>query len=289
MQGIPQGQAILLGSVSLYPILIMFGMLASIITISFFWWRENFKFEHLAVLIIITIPTAIIGARLWYIFERLIYNPTNPFPGSSWYALWEGGLSIQGGVIFAGLADSIYLLFKRKEIPYLKAFGIILPSVLIGQALGRWGNFTNHEVFGAVTSEASVSWLGPIISNNMFITTPDGVTAFRVPLFFYESIANLIGYFVIIWIVLYFGLTKPGVTGAMYLIWYGIVRTSMEPLREEQYSYYIYLSGLMILAGVILWIYLQWFGNKSYTIRKEGKIKFYDLPLTNITRRWVNA
>lgn len=286
--GISVGQAISLGPISLYSLLIILGVIASIVTISFFWKRENYKFEYLAILIIITIPSAIIGARLWFIFERLIDNPLDPFPGSAWWAITEGGLSIQGGVFLAAFANSVYLFTKRKEIVFAKAFGIILPSVLIGQAIGRWGNFTNHEVFGVITDRTSIAWLGDAIADNMFITS-NGITAYRVPLFFYESIANLIGYLLIIWGVLFFGWSKPGVTGAMYLLWYGTVRTSMEPLRDEQYPFYIVLSVLMIIGGISLWLYFEKINGKKYIIKKEGRIKYYDLPLTNITRRWINA
>ena len=90
----------------------------------------------------------IIGARIWYVIfmwnELYAANPMEIF------AVWHGGLAIQGG-IFAGLIYSAYF-FKKHEIPFLVAGDAIMPGVLIAQALGRWGNFFNHEAYGSAVS-----------------------------------------------------------------------------------------------------------------------------------------
>lgn len=249
----------LFGTFSLYPFAIFLGILASIFSIAFFWNRNKYQWDILLTLIIITIPTSIIGARLFYIFERLIYNSDNPFPNSHWYAVWEGGLSIQGGVLAPLICDLIYLSFKKDVIDRRNVFGIILPTVLLGQAIGRWGNFTNHEVFGRIVSGDSLNWLGQTIKYNMLING-----TYHAPLFLYESIANFLGYFIIVWVILNFGWAKPGTTGALYLIWYGLTRVVMEPLREESYSYYTILAVLSICFGVILAIYFEWNGLARY-------------------------
>lgn len=249
----------LFGTFSLYPFAILLGMLAAIFTITFFWKKNKYQWDILLTLIIITIPTSIIGARLFYIFERLIYNPQDPFPNSHWYAIWEGGLSIHGGVIAPLICDLIYLSFKKEVIDRRNVFGIILPTVLIGQAIGRWGNFANHEVYGRVVSEDSLNWLGETIKYNMKI---DG--SYKAPLFFYESIGNLLGYLIIVWLILYCNWTKPGTPGALYLIWYGLLRVIMEPLREESYLYYSVLSIISIVGGVLLVIYFEWTGLAIY-------------------------
>lgn len=274
---------------SLYPFCIMLGMVAAIISIAYFWRKEKYQIELLLKLIIITIPSAIVGARLFYIFERLIANPANPFPGSSWYAVWEGGLSIQGGVIVPFIIDVLYLRSKKSIVDVRKAIGIILPAVLLGQAIGRWGNFANHEVYGMETSYESVSWLGDTIATNMYING-----AYRQPLFLYESLTSIIGYVVIVWIVLDKNLLKPGSTGALYLLWYGLVRVAMEPLRVESYLYYTILAIISIIVGALLLAYFEITGRKIYNITRVYKTKFYVRKTsqfvvpTAVSTRWIN-
>lgn len=279
----------LFGTFSAYPFAILLGMIASIFTVAFFWKKEQYQWDILLALIIITIPSSILGARLFYIFERLIYNPSDPFPNSSWYAIWEGGLSIQGGVLAPLCLNLIYLRFKKDVVEIRKVFGIILPSVLLGQAIGRWGNFANHEVYGKIVDSSAVAWLGETIAVNMKI---DGF--YRVPLFLYESIANLVGYILIVWVILYLNLTKPGSTGALYLLWYGIVRVAMEPLREESYVYYTVLSIISIIGGAILLIWFEWDGLARYEKVKLSRFSFNYINKkvkyvpVNVNTKWIN-
>lgn len=279
----------LFGTFSLYPFAIFLGILAAIFTIAYFWWRKNYQWDILLTLIIITIPSSIIGARLLYVAERLLYNWDDPFPGSSWYAVWEGGLSIQGGVILAATLDLIYLSFKKEVVDRRDVFGIILPTVLIGQAIGRWGNFANHEVFGKIIDGNDLNWLGETIKYNMLI---DG--AYRVPLFFYESLVNLVGYLVIVWVVLNLNLTKPGTPGALYLLWYGITRVAMEPLREESYLFYTLIAVFSIVLGLALLVWFEWSGLAIYEKTKVSQWSFHytnkrikPTPI-NLHSRWIN-
>jgi len=277
-----------------YPFTIIVGIFLAIITVAYFWRKEKYPIELLLKIIIITIPTAILGARLFFIFERLIYNPQNPFPNSAWYAIWNGGLSIQGGVIVPTILNLLFIRKHKDILDIRKCFGMILPTVLIGQAIGRWGNFANHEVFGRVAEEWEVAWLGPIISSHMYISISGGSPEFRIPLFFYESISSLIGYVLIVWVILNFNLTKPGVPGALYLIWYGITRVAMEPLREESYLFYTLLSVLSIITGVLLVVYFYKKSFSLYNIEILGKSKHYVLKtqqkrvLVVSGTKWIN-
>ena len=288
--GFREGEATLFfGTFSLYPFAVFFGILAAIFTVAYFWRKNKYPWDILLTLIIITIPSSIIGARLLYIFERLIYNPDDPFPGSQWYAIWEGGLSIQGGVILALGLDLIYLNFKKEVIDRRNVFGIILPTVLIGQAIGRWGNFTNHEVFGKVIDGDSLNWLGETIKYNMLING-----SYRVPLFFYESMVNLLGYIIIVWVVVNLNLTKPGTPGALYLLWYGITRVAMEPLREESYLFYTLIAAFSIVFGLLLVVWFEWSGLAIYEKTKVSKWAFNytntrikPAPI-NVHSRWIN-
>lgn len=279
----------------IYPFTIIIGMILAIITVAYFWRKEKYPIELLLKIILITIPSSIIGARLFFIFERLIYNPTNPFPDSAWYAIWNGGLSIQGGVLIPTILNIIFIRRHKDILDIRKCFGIILPTVLIGQSIGRWGNFANHEVYGRVVEEWEVSWLGPIISSNMYISSTEGAAPeFRAPLFLYESVSSLVGYVIIVWVVLNFNLTKPGVPGALYLIWYGVTRVAMEPLREESYLFYTLLSIFSIVAGISLLLYFYIQAPKLYNIEIIGKSKNYILKtqqkrvLVLTGSKWIN-
>ncbi|MFV8475905.1 prolipoprotein diacylglyceryl transferase [Mycoplasma sp. 1932B] len=263
----------------LYSLMIMFGFLFAILTVLFYWYKEKWDLNILFVVIIITVPAGIFGGRLGFIIERLIYNPSNPFPNSHWYAIWEGGLSIQGGVILAALLDIAYLYTKRQYVDLRKAFSYILPAVLVGQFVGRFGNYANHEVYGRIDwSGYSVTSLGSTFASNMYISdaTTDALGlegAYRYPLFLYEGIANLVGYILLCWVFNYFGVFKPGATGALYLLWYGVTRAAMEPLREESYNLYSYVALVFIILGVLLFIYFQFFGLVKYS-KTLGKYRW---------------
>lgn len=290
VQGVPINSFI-----PLYPLTIMIGMLLAILTVAYFWRKEKYPIELLLKIIIITIPSSIIGARVFFIFERLIYNPTDPFPNSAWYAIWNGGLSIQGGVIFPAILNLLFIRKHRDILDIRKTFGIILPTVLIGQAVGRWGNFANHEVYGRVVEQWEISWLGPIISSHMNISSSVGeAPLFRAPLFFYESISSLVGYILIVWVVLNFGWTKPGTPGALYLIWYGVTRVSMEHLRDESYFFYTALSIVSIILGLLLMLYFYKNSFKLYNVEVNGWSKNYILKtqqkvmLVAVGTKWIN-
>lgn len=263
--------------IPIYALTMVLGMIASIITIYFFWKREGYKYDYLAALIFITIPVSIIGARFGFILERLLVGDFTNL--KNWYNIRHGGLSIQWGVIFPTIANLLYLYRKRKELDWRKAFSFILPAVLIGQFIGRWGNFTNHEVYGFLDPEGkTVNWLGSFIRKNMFISdkiAPNG--QLRVPLFFYEGIASLFGYIVLVWILNLFSWLKPGSTGALYILYYGIVRSSMEFLRQESYLYYFLIAIFMIIIGLFLFVRFQFFANYYLKFEnKKLKIAFFD-------------
>lgn len=269
--------------VALYGVLILFGFIAAIATAAYFWKREKYPMDILFNYVFITIPLSILGARLLFIIEQL-FVPNNTM-AQSWYKIWEGGLSIQGGVILALIGDILYTYKIRKIVDYRKTLSIIVPTILIGQTIGRWGNFANHEVFGLPDPEGkSVFWLGQWISNNMYINF-GGKTEYRVPLFFYESMINLIGYILLVWIINYFGLLKPGATGGLYFAWYGLVRLSMENLREESYTIYLVISIIFLILGLLIAARYQFLSNYKIGIVNK-KIKLIKLQrYTKVSRQ----
>ena len=204
----------------------------------------------------VAFPAGILGARLWYVVGQ--WN--SEFAGQSFwkiFKIWEGGLAIMGGALFGALAGVLFIIFRRKEITLRHAMDIGVPSILVAQGIGRWGNFFNQEVFGAKADVADWAFLPSFIKEQM---TVDGF--FRVPLFLIESFINVTGY-IIIRFAIGKGLKKylvPGDLAMIYPIWYGITRVIMEPMRDPTYimdnlwSYYwgAIFAGLGILGIVAL-------------------------------------
>lgn len=175
------------------------------------------------------IPSCIIGARLYYVLFRLDYFAANP---SEIFSVRDGGLAIYGGII-AGVIAGV-LVCKKKKIPVLVLGDLCAFGLLIGQAIGRWGNFINREAFGVETG----------IFCRMGLTTPDGVTVFVHPTFLYESLWNIAG-LIILCILLRKGLRKyDGQFTWLYVLWYGLGRAWVEGLRTD--SLYIGSSSIRV-------------------------------------------
>jgi prolipoprotein diacylglyceryl transferase len=181
---------------------------------------------------LIAFPAGILGARLWYVWGQWdLEFAGEPF----WkiFAVWEGGLAIMGGAVGGALIGILYVFYKRKDIDIIQAVDWVIPTILVAQAVGRWGNFFNQEVYGGVADVNNWMWLPTFIREQMTI-----FGQFRIPLFLIESMINLTGYF-----VLRFGMgvglskwLKKGDIALGYLVWYGLTRGIMEPLRDPTYN-----------------------------------------------------
>lgn len=169
------------------------------------------------------LPIAFIGARIWYVIFEWQRYASNPI--SALY-IWEGGLAIQGGLIAAVIYA--YFYFRRYGMNLLRVGDCIMPNVLLAQAIGRWGNFMNQEAYGQIVSKNSLSWLPDFISEKMKI---DGY--YRQPMFLYESMGNLIGWFLITFIYRKKGYKKRGDLVYAYFCWYGLVRFFVEIFRSD--------------------------------------------------------
>ena len=221
----------------------------------------DFMFDFLFFLTIF----AIIGARVYYvIFEWSYYSR---FP-SEIIKIWHGGLAIHGAII-AGLLWTIYFTHKNK-VSLLKFSDICVVGLIIGQAIGRWGNFINGEAHGPVTTLDFLNNLHipSFIINGMYIDD-----LYYHPTFLYESIWCLVG-FIILLLIRKIKKLKLGNLTSCYFIWYGIGRFLIESLRTD--SLYLgslkiaqCISILMIIVGIILFILNR--NNKLYTEEKYEK------------------
>ena len=231
-----------------YGLLIAIGFLLAVIYAMFMCKKMNINRSRLLDTIIVGLIAGVIGARLYYV----IFYPGDKFikdPISIFY-IHEGGLGIYGGIIGAILVGGLFAKFRKQNVFAILDIGVL--GFLIGQAIGRWGNFINQEAFGGPTS---LPW--GMVSENTLAVSPD----FPVhPCFFYESMWCVLGF-----ILLHIFTTKfrqyDGQTFLLYLIWYGTGRFFIEALRTDS-LYVPYLpikvsqlvAVVTVLAGVILLI-----------------------------------
>ena len=213
-----------------YGILIGLGFLLAILYCSKRSERFGIKQDDFYDIVIWLIPMSIIGARLYFVvFNDLSYYLANP---SKLFAVWEGGLAIYGGIIASILV--IYIICRRKGIPFQAFLDLAVFGLLIGQILGRWGNFMNREAFGAPTD----------VFCRMGLTSPDGTTIYVHPTFLYESLWNL-GILIFLLIRDKKGLRKyDGQNVLLYFMLYGIGRAWIEGLRAD--SLYIGGTGIRV-------------------------------------------
>lgn len=222
------------------------------------------------------LPIGICGARLYYVIFEWAQYADNPI--SAFY-IWEGGLAIHGGIIAATIFGLWY--FHKRPIDGLRIMDAIFPNVLIAQALGRWGNFVNQEAFGGIVSEAYYDHFPAFIKEQMYIQG-----SYRQPTFLYESVANIIGWFLITFVYKKYGRKKRGDLAFAYLCWYGVVRFFIESMRTDalmlgpiKMAQAISLVGILIGILGILGFFDKLFKN-IWPFKRQKPAVLFDLDGT---------
>jgi len=180
---------------------------------------------HQDTLVDIIFWSAIIGfvvARIYFVIFQWPYYAQHPIEIPM---IWQGGIAIHGGLI-GGFATGI-IICKQKNINPFQIGDVIAPSMILGQGIGRWGNFMNHEAHGGPVSKAFLEQLHipDFIINNMYINGK-----YYQPTFLYESIWDLLGFVVLILLRKHL---RIGDTFCLYLIWYSIGRFFVEGMRTD--------------------------------------------------------
>ncbi|MBU3192120.1 prolipoprotein diacylglyceryl transferase [Clostridium bowmanii] len=226
-----------------YGIFIATGMMVGIILASYTSKLKNVNYDELLNIILIAFPIAIIGARAYYVvfeFDQYRDNLIQVFN------IRQGGLAIHGGVIFGMLAALIYTRYKKENL--MQFADVAAPSIIIGQAIGRWGNFFNSEAHGGPVTQTFISKFPNFIQKGMLI---DGV--YYHPTFLYESMWN-----VMVCLILIYLLTKTFKKGTVFFTYiglYSIGRFFIEGLRTDSLMFVgIRVAQLISLAGIALWI-----------------------------------
>ncbi|MEA5096651.1 MAG: prolipoprotein diacylglyceryl transferase [Sedimentibacter saalensis] len=224
-----------------YGVLISTGVLLGVVFALKECKRIGFKEDNLLDFLLYAIPAAIIGARAYYVIFSWDFYSKNP---DQIINIRNGGLAIHGALI-AGVIVGV-LFCKKRKIKVLELLDIVMPSVALGQAIGRWGNFINQEAHGGPTD---LPW--GIIVNGQKVH----------PTFLYESIIDLCIFLFLMWFRKNKKTTDGQVLG-LYLIFYSAGRFFVEGLRTDSLMFLgMRVAQLIslgsILLGVILLVYLN--------------------------------
>lgn len=199
-------------SVHWYGIILSFAVIVGLLLAIFEAKRVNFNPEDVVDLVIWALPISILGARFYYVFFNWGFYQRNP---GEILAIWHGGLAIHGAVISALITTWVFV--KYRQLNFWKTVDIFAPGLILGQAIGRWGNFINQEAYGY---ETDLPWA-------MYI---DG--AYRHPTFLYESLWNFSVFLFLLWLR-----KKPKlVSGDIFLAYsglYSLGRFFIEGLRTD--------------------------------------------------------
>lgn len=216
---------------------------------------------------------SLIGARLYYVAFNWDYYSVNL---SSIVKVWEGGLAIHGGLIAALIVVIFYT--RKYKVDTLRMLDILVVSLILGQAIGRWGNFINGEAHGAITT---LEHLKSLHIPEFIIQGMNIGGNYYQPTFFYESIWCFIG-FILLSIFRHLKYTKIGQTTSLYLVWYGIGRFFIEGMRTDSLMLgdlriAQIVSIIMVIMGTILFFYLKRgsvFTNKYNDIHNTHETNF---------------
>ncbi len=237
-----------------YGITMASGILAGIIVSNYLFNKINFpKHDTILEYAPLIILFGILGARIYFCCLSPAYYFSHPLEILD---IRQGGLSIHGGIL-GGLLSIIFVSYRTK-VPFLGIIDALSCGTILGQAIGRWGNYFNSEAYGIPV--ASQNW-------GLFVPFDKRVEEFAQyslfhPTFLYESLLDLTAFFVLVWIYKKFGAKHCGLTFFAYLVIYSIIRFFIESLRLDSalnvgtipiaqiVSILLFLIG--ILGGIII-------------------------------------
>lgn len=231
-----------------YGVLISFGMIVAIVLVKYTCSLKEISYDKMMDIVLIALPSAIVGARLYYVVFNYGYYSSNPIDILD---IRQGGLAIHGGVLFALIAGYIYT--KKKDLNFLKFADAAAPGIIIAQAIGRWGNFFNQEAHGGEVSYSFISHFPMFIQKGMYI---EG--SYYHPTFLYESIWNVLVFIVLMYFIR--KIKKNGVIFFSYVGLYSIGRFIIEGLRTDSLMLGpIRVAQLVSGCGVLLWLIFLYF------------------------------
>ena len=234
-----------------YGIIITTGiLLAFLMFYRFATKREDFIGDSIFNVMLIVLPCAIIGARFFY-----VVTSWDRFKDKSFWDIINirnGGIAIYGAIIFGLIAVLIYN--KVKKTSSLSMLDALAPAVMLGQIIGRWGNFINAEAYGWSTGVDTLPWRMEL--DNVIVDGQKLGTAAVHPTFLYESLWNLLGLALIVFIV-YRKKKFNGQVFFAYIGWYGLGRAYIETLRADslyivgELKFSVFVGVACVIAAII--------------------------------------
>ena len=239
-----------------YAVIIVCGIILATVVVALLFKRRNIPTEWVLDLLLCILPLGIIGARTFFVLT----DPSSDI--TQWFSTFrDGGLSIIGGVIGGSLGVVLFCLIHK--INFFRVADCLVPGVILAQAIGRWGNFVNQEVYGAEVTNEALQWF-PLA---VFI---EKTGEWHYAFFFYESMLNLV-IFALLFVLMWKFKKKPsGLALAGYLFGYGTVRSIMEPLRDPQFilgssmpvsqviALVMAFGGLTLAICLLIWNYKKY-------------------------------
>ena len=208
------------------------------------YMRRDIVFEYAPIIIVM----GILGARLYYCALSFDYYIAHPIEILD---IREGGLSIHGAII--GGVLSIIMMAKHYKVPLLRLLDPMACATILGQAIGRWGNYFNSEAYGV-----------PILSQKWGVFIPEAKRLAQYanyncfhPTFLYESIADLIAFFILMHVMKNYAQKRYGFTFFLYLVLYSIIRIFIESLRVDSaldvggFHFAGIVSVILFVVGII--------------------------------------
>lgn len=231
-----------------YGILLSSAILIGIFLSMYLAEKNHFDSEKLLDLVLIMIPAAIVGARIYYVIFRWDYYSNNL---NEIYKIWHGGLAIHGGIIGGIIVSIIYT--KKRNLSFWELSDFIAPSLILGQAIGRWGNFFNQEAYGR---ETNLPWA-------ITVNDPTKGIIHVHPTFLYESLWDFCVFLFLLW----YGRNRKKVDGEvfiLYIILYSIGRLFIESLRIDSLMFMgIRVAQLVSILAIIIAVIIFKYFRKS--------------------------
>lgn len=253
----PSPLLISFGPVNLYwyGLFIVLGVIAAILTVLKLAPGYSVKKDQVIDLALWLMIAGLLGARVYDIFLELPFYLDRPL---EMFKIWQGGLAIHGAIL-AGIA-AVWIFSRKEKLPFLPLTDMVVPGLAIGQAIGRWGNYFNQELFGRPTG---LPWGIPI---NIFNRPTEFVSSsYFHPTFLYESLGCLV-IFSILSVLTYRKLKKqspniyPGLITGAYLILYSALRFGLEFIRIDRTPEFFglrtpQLASLILAAAALVLLY----------------------------------
>jgi len=237
-------------SIKWYGIFISTGVLIGFIAARFNCKWRDIDYDTIIDIALVSLIMGIIGARLYYVIFQF-----NTYNGNilEMINIRNGGLAIHGGLIFG--IGTAFIMCRHKKVSFLKLMDVIVPSIIIAQAMGRWGNFFNQEAHGGPVSAKFIQHFPKFIQKGMFI---DGT--YYQPTFLYESLWNFLTFIVLLIVVR--KSKKKGIVFFLYIGMYSLGRFFIEGLRTDslmlgpiRVAQLMSVLGLVACIGFIIYTY----------------------------------